>query len=156
MVSTVQNLGFLLNTGLSVNDKLARATKKIRGTLLYIKRSFTALAPRIFLPLYKALIRPHLGCAIHASLTFLPHDSQALESVQKLAMKFVKGLRHVPCEVTLLWMWLLSLVCRRIGVDLICMHEIMHGLLGFPCDAVLLPPPLCALRSCFKDSLPAE
>ncbi len=90
-VLSVRDLGLLLNTGFST-----RATKKARGMLFYLKRSFAALTPSIFLPLYKAFIRPHLKYAIQASSPILSRDCQALERVQILAVKFVKGLRHVP------------------------------------------------------------
>ncbi len=76
-------------------NNVARATKKARGMLFNLKRSFAALTPSIFLPLYKTLIRPHLEYAIQASSPTLSRDYQALKSVQKLALKFVKGLGHV-------------------------------------------------------------
>ncbi len=40
----------------------------------------------------------------------LSRDYQALESVQKLAVRFVKGLRHIPYETALQRLQLLSLV----------------------------------------------
>ncbi len=56
----------------------------------YLKLSFSTLTPSIFLPLYKALIRPHFEYAIQASSLILFRDCQALKSVQKLAVKFSK------------------------------------------------------------------
>ncbi len=125
-----------MNTGFSADDNVVRATKKARGMLFYLERSFAALTPCIFLPLYKAFIRPHLEHAIQASPPLLSRDCQALEKVQKLAVMFVKGLRHVPYETALQRLQLFSLIRRRIRGDLICMYKIMHGLLDFPCDAV--------------------
>ncbi len=112
----------------------------------YLKRSFAALTPSIFLPLYKAFSRPHLEYAIQASSPSLSQGCQALESVQKLAVKFVKGLRHVPYETALQWLQLFSLIRRRIRGALICMYKIMHGLLDFPCDAVFAAPTRIGLR----------
>ncbi len=77
----------------------------------------------------------------------LSRECQALESVQKLALTFVKGLRHVPYETALLQrLQLFSLVRRRIRGDLICMCKIMHGLLDFLCDAVFAAPTRIGLR----------
>ncbi len=90
--------------------------------------------------MYKAFIRPRLDYAIQASSPILSRDCQALESVQKLAVKFVKVLRHVPYETALQRLRLFSLVRRRIRGDLICMYKIMHGLLDFPCNAVFAAP----------------
>ncbi len=87
-VSSVCDLGLLLNTGFNANDNVTRATRKAHGMPFYLKRSFATLTPSSFLPLYKALIRPHLEYAIQASSPILSRDCQALESVQKLAVKF--------------------------------------------------------------------
>ncbi len=83
------------------DDNVARATKKAHGKFFYLKRSFAALTPSIFLPLYKAFICPHLEYVIHASSPVLSRDCRGLESVQKLAMEFVKGLRHAPYETAI-------------------------------------------------------
>ncbi len=76
----------------------------------------------------------------------LSRDYQALESVQKLAVKFVKGLHHIPYETALQRLRLFSLVRRRTHVDLICMYKIMHGLLDVPCDSVFAAPSRIGLR----------
>ncbi len=99
--------------------------------LFYLKRSFAALTPSIFLPLHKAFFRPHLEYAIQASSPILSRDCQVLESVQELAVKFVKGLCHVPYETVLQRQQLFSLVRRKIRGDLICIYNNLHGLL-FP------------------------
>ncbi len=113
---------------------------------MYLKRSFAALTPSIFLPLYKAFIGPHLEYAIQASSPILSRDCQALESVQNLAVKFLKGLHHVPYETALQRLQLFSLARRRIRCDLICMYTIMHGLLDFPSDAAFATPTRIGLR----------
>ncbi len=58
-----------------------------------MKRSFATLTPSIFLPLFKPFIRPHVEYAIQATHPILCRDGEALEKVQKLALKLVKGLR---------------------------------------------------------------
>ncbi len=68
--------------------------------LFYLKRPFAALTPNIS-PLYKTFILPHLEYTIQATHTILCRDAEALEKVQMLALKFVKGLRHVPYEAAL-------------------------------------------------------
>ncbi len=94
-----------------------------------------------FPPLYKAFIHPHLEYAIQASSTILSRGCQVLEIVQKLAVKFVKGLRNVLYESALQRLQLFSLVHRRIRSDLICTYKIMHGLFDFQCDEVFAAPP---------------
>ncbi len=83
-----------------------------------------ALTLNIFLPLYKTFIRLHLEYSIQATLPILYRDAEALEKVQKLALKFVKWLRHVPCEAALKQLRLFFLTQRRIRGDLITMFKI--------------------------------
>ncbi len=93
--------------------------KSLWSDFFYLKRPFATLTSSIFLPLFKMFTRPHLGYAILASSPIVSRDSQAIESVQKLAVRFVKGLRHVPYEAALQRLWLFPLVRGRIRGDLI-------------------------------------
>ncbi len=70
----------------------------------------------------------------------LSHDAETLEKVQKLALKFVKGLQHVPYEEALQQLRLFSLTHRRIRGDLISMFKITHGLLEFPLESNVTHP----------------
>ncbi len=77
---------------------------------------------------------------------FLCRDAEALEKVQKLALKFVKGLRHVPYEAALKQLRLFSLIHRRIRGDLIDMFKITLGLLEFPMASIFGHPTRKGLR----------
>ncbi len=135
-----------MNTGFSVDDNAARATKRPEECFFTLKRSFATLTLSIFLPLYKAFIRHHLENAVQSS-AILSRECQALESVQTFALKFDKEVRHVPYETTLQQLRLFSLVRRRTRVAITCINKIMHGLLDFPCDAVFAAPTRIGLRS---------
>ncbi len=82
-----------LKTRLVDEDNVVSAANKTRRMLFNLKRSFAALTPSIFLRLYKFFIQPHLEYAIQATHPVLFRDTEALEKVQKLTLKFVKGLR---------------------------------------------------------------
>ncbi len=73
-------------------------------------------------------------------------DAEALEKVLKLALKFVKELRHVPYEVAFIQLRLFSLTHRRIRGDLIAMFKITHGLLEFPMETTFVYPTRQGLR----------
>ncbi len=120
----------VLTTGLSAEDNVVSDANIARRMLFYLKRSFAAVTPSIFLPLYKTFIRPHLEYAIRATHPILCRDAEALEKVQKLALKFVEGLRHVPYEGPRKQLRLFSLTHRRIIGDLIAIFKIF--LLEFP------------------------
>ncbi len=66
--------------------------------LFYLRRYFVTLITSIFLSLHKAFIHPHLQYAIQASSSNLSPDCQVLEPIEKRAVKFFKGLWHVPYE----------------------------------------------------------
>ncbi len=67
-------------------------------------------------------------------------------SLQELALKFVKGLRHVPYEAAPKQFQLFSLTHRRIRGDLISMFKITHGLLEFPMESSFTHPTRTGLR----------
>ncbi len=71
---------------------------------------------------------------------------EALEKVQKLALKFVKGLRHVPYEAALKQLRQFSLLHRRILGDLIAMFKITYGLLENPMVSTFVYPTRQGLR----------
>ncbi len=139
-VSTTKDLWIVLNTRLSVEDNFVSAANKARRVLFYLKRSFAARTPSIFLLLYKTFIRPHLEYSIQATHPILCRDAEALEKIQKLALKFVKRLRHVPYEAALKQLRLFSLTHRRIRGDLIAMFKITHSLLEFPMASTFVYP----------------
>ncbi len=67
--------------------------------LYFIHISFTRLTNDIFVPLYSALVRPHLGYAIQAnSLYFKKNDMHHIERTQKEAKRRAKGLRGLTYE----------------------------------------------------------
>ncbi len=69
------------------------AANKARGMLYFIQRSFTCLTKEIFVPLYSALVRPHLEYAIRANCPYLKKDIKHLERIQRTATRWMKGLR---------------------------------------------------------------
>ncbi len=113
--------------------------------LFYLKRSFAVLTRGIFLPMFKNIILSPLDYAIQATHPILCRDAEALEKVQKLALGFVKGLRHVPYEAALKQLRLFSITHRRIR-DLISMFKITHGLLEFPMASTFVYPTRQGLR----------
>ncbi len=74
-VRTVRDLGLFLKTVFNADDNIAHATKKARGILFCLRRSFATLTPIIF---------SHCAKCLFACL-FLSRNSQALASIQKFA-----------------------------------------------------------------------
>ncbi len=81
--------------------------------LYFIKRLFTCLKKEIFLPLYRALVRPHLEYAIQTICLYLKKGIYHLERIQRAATRRVKGLRDLSYEERLRELKLQSLEKKK-------------------------------------------
>ncbi len=63
----INDLGITVNTAFTPSANVLAAANKARGMLHFIERSFTCLTKKIFVPLYSALVRPHLEYAMQAN-----------------------------------------------------------------------------------------
>ncbi len=66
----INDLGITVNSAFTPSANVLTAAKKAKGMLFFIKRSFTCLKKEIFVPLYSALVRPHLEYANQANYPF--------------------------------------------------------------------------------------
>ncbi len=121
----INELGITVNSAFIPSANVLTAANKARGMLYFIKRSFTCLTREIFLPLYRALVRPHLEYAIQAKCPYLKKDVNHIERIQRAATRWAKGIGDLSYEERLRELKLQSLEKRRIRNDLVLTHKIM-------------------------------
>ena len=103
------------------------AANKARKELFRLRKSLSCRAPKVFLPLYKAIVRPHLEYCVQAWAPYLHKDIDVLERVQRLATRMIWDQKGKTYDQRLEDLRLFSLKRRRVSGDLIEAYKIVRG-----------------------------
>ena len=122
-----KDLGVTMNANMKVSEQCRIAASKANQVLGMIRRNITYKDKSLIVPLYKAIVRPHLEYCIQAWSPYLRKDIDMLEKIQRRATKLIPGLRDLRYEERLKEYGLTTLETRRLRGDQIEVFKILNG-----------------------------
>ena len=93
------DLGVTMNANMKVSEQSRIAASKGNQVLGMIRRNITYQDKSLIVPLYKAIVRPHLEYCIQAWSPYLRKYIDMLDKIQRRATKLIPGLRDLSYVV---------------------------------------------------------
>ena len=121
------DLGVTISAEMKVSEQCGIAASKGNQILGLIRRNITYKGKKLIIPLYKAIVRPHLEYCIQAWRPYRKKDIETLESMQRRATKMIPELRDLSYEERLKECGLTTLETRRLRGDQIDVFKILNG-----------------------------
>lgn len=123
-----KDLGVLMCSNLKPSDQCAKAAKKANSVLGQIARAFHYRTKEVFGRLFRAFVRPCLEYAASVWCPWTDADCDALEKVQRRAVRMICDVKGSTYEEKLKDAKLMLLKERRMRGDLIEVFKVMKGI----------------------------
>ena len=112
---------------MKISEQCGIAASKGNQILGLIKRTITYTEKQLIVPLYKAIVRPHLEYCIQAWRLYRKKDIDKLERIRRRANQAIPELRDLSYESRLLQCGLTTLETKRLRRVQIEVFKIVNG-----------------------------
>ena len=122
-----KDLGVTFSADMKVSEQCGIAASKGNQILGLIRRTIMYKEKQLIVPMYKAIIMPHLECCIQAWRPYRKKDIDKLERIKRRATKMIPTWRDLRYESRLLQCGLITQETRRLRGDQIEVFKIVNG-----------------------------